>query len=100
MGWKLFVSIGGFVATWFGSIPMSRTYYSDHVYVKYIPILMFVSDAEKRLQFEKSVEHVRQDMYPRALYARSYHYWVGRDPLCSVVGNEWFTKQSYYKTKS
>lgn len=99
MGWRLALSIGGFLTTWFGSIPVSKTYYSDHTYVKYIPILMFVGDLDKRRQFEKSVDNVRKDRYPRELYARNYHRWFWRDPLCSVIDNEWFTNHGYYRTK-
>ncbi len=88
MGWRLAISIGGFLTTWFGSIPVSKTYYSDHVHVKYIPGIMFVDDEGKESEYLRSIRHARDDHYPRELYSRNYRRWLWRKPLCTVVGDK------------
>ena len=85
MGWKLAFSTGGFLATWFAFIPVSKTYYSDHVYTKYIPRIMFVGDRIKEEEYLKIVDHVRRDCYLRELYGRNYHCWMLRKPICTVI---------------
>ena len=86
MGWKLAL-FGGLTVTLIGSSPVSKTYYSDHVHIKFIPRIMFMNDADKQEEYLKRVEYSRHDAYARVLYARNYHRWVWRKPLCTVVGD-------------
>ena len=85
MGWKLALC-GGLAGVLLGLTPVSKTYYSDHVYVKYIPRIMFLNDEEKKKNYLMSVEHSRHDDYARELYARNYRRWFWRKPSCIVVG--------------
>ncbi len=85
MKWRIAFSVGGFLTTLFGSIPVSKTYYSDHIYVKYIPRIMFVNDEYKKEEYLKSIKYMRHDLYPRVLYGRNYHRWLWRDPICRVA---------------
>ena len=86
MDWRLVLSIGGFY-TWFGFVPASKTYYSDHVHVKYIPRLMFKTDYDKEGDYLDSIKHARHDKYVREFYTRNYHRWIGKKPRCTVVGD-------------
>jgi hypothetical protein len=87
MGWKLGLC-GVLAFTTIGYIPVSKTFYSDHVYVKYVPRIMFVDDKDKQEEYLKLIENSRKDKYARQLYGRNYHRWLWRKPLCTVVGSQ------------
>ena len=85
--WKL-AFVGIFSLGLLGSMPVSKTYYSDHVYVKYIPRIMFASEKRKQEEYLKSIDISRKDKYARVLYSRNYHRLLPlKRPLCTVVGD-------------
>jgi hypothetical protein len=85
MGFRL--AIVGLTVALIGSFPVTKTYYSDHVYVKYVPRMMFMNDMAKEEEYLKSIKYTRDDEYPRELYSRNYHRWIRRKPICTIIGD-------------
>jgi len=86
--WPRLAIFGGFTAALIGSFPVTKTYYSDHVYVKYAPRMMFMNDVTKEEEYLKRIGEDRYDYYPRELYSRNYHRWLRRKPMCTISGEE------------
>lgn len=80
--------LGITISSVYAMIPVSKTYYSDHVYVKYIPWFIFADDESQKEEYLKNVEYTKKDMYPRELYSRNYHrlWFLKKKALC-VVGD-------------
>lgn len=78
------------IATLFGSIPISKTYYSDHIHIKYMPRYILCGEKTQIEDYLEDVEHVRNDMYARELYNRNYKRFrlLGSKPICTVVGEK------------
>lgn len=70
-------------------MPVSKTYYSDHVYVKYLPFFFFAKAEDQKKEYLKNVSHIQHDMYTRELYSRTYLRWF-KKPTCTVVGDNVF----------
>jgi len=86
MGIKLFFFVV-LTATLYGFVPVSKTYYSDHTHIKYLPWLIFAGKNSQKREFLRKIEHVRDDMYTRELYRRNYHRFY-KNPICTVDGEE------------
>ena len=97
MGIKLLLC--GWIGILYGLVPVSKTYYSDHIHVKYLPSFIFADSCFQKEEYLKRIKHVRDDMYHRELYSRNYHRWIGRNPTITVDGDKTNYESIFNKLK-